>query len=95
MSQVEPRNQVEPRIIERFPSYRERILRARFCDDVLDELCRDYDSVLEALEGEGVNETAALRQARTRKELLQLARDLEQEVLARLASYEEQEKGKE
>ena len=88
-------SQVEPRIVARFPSYRERILRARTCDDVLVELCRDYDSVLEALEGKGVDETTALRQVRTRQELLQLARDLEQEVLTRLASYEEQEQGKE
>ena len=88
-------SQVEPRIVARFPSYRERILQARSRDDILDELCRDYDSVLVALEGKGVDETAALRQARTRQELLQLARDLEQEVLARLASYEEQEEGNE
>ena len=88
-------SQVEPRIVARFPSYRERILEARSGDDILDELVRDYDSVLEALEGKGVDETAALRQAQTRQELLQLARDLEQEVLARLASYEGQEKGNE
>ncbi len=88
-------SQVEPRIVVRFPSHRERILSARSRDDVLDEMCRDYDSVLEALEGKGMDETAALRQARTRQELLQLARDLEQEVLARLASYEEQEEGNE
>ncbi len=88
-------SQVEPRIVVRFPSYRERILQARSRDDILDELVRDYDSVLEALEGKGVDETAALRQAQTRQELLQLARDLEQEVLARLASYEGQEKGNE
>jgi hypothetical protein len=88
-------SQVEPRIVVRFPSHRERILVARSSDDILDELCRDYDSVLEALESKGVDETAALRQAQTRQELLQLARDLEQEVLARLASYEGQEKGNE
>ncbi len=88
-------SQVEPRIVARFPSFRERILSARSRDDVFDEMCRDYDSVLEALEGKGMDETAALRQARTRQELLQLARDLEQEVLARLASYEEREKGNE
>ncbi len=88
-------SQVEPRIVVRFPSHRERILSARSRDDVLDEMCRDYDSVLEALEGKGMDETAALRQARTRQELLQLARDLEREVLARLASYEGQEKGNE
>jgi len=88
-------SQVEPRIVARFPSYRERILQARSGDGILDELVRDYDSVLEALEGKGVDETAALRQAQTRQELLQLARDLEQEVLARLASYEGQEKGNE
>ena len=86
-------SQAEPRIVARFPSYRERILRARSCDDVLDEMCRDYDSVLQALEGKGMDETAALRQARTRQDLLQLARNLEQEVLARLVRYEEREKG--
>ena len=88
-------SQAESRIVARFPNYRERILVARSCDDVLDEMCRDYDSVLEALEGKGVDETAALRQAQTRQKLLQLARDLEQEVLARLASYEEREEGNE
>jgi hypothetical protein len=86
-------SQAEPRIVVSLPGHRERILSARSSDDILDELCRDYDSVLEALEGKDVDETAARRQARTRQELLQLARDLEREVLARLAVYEEQEKG--
>jgi hypothetical protein len=88
-------SQVEPRIVARLPSYRERILVARSRDNILDELCRDYDSILEALEGKSIEETTALRQARTRQELLQLARDLEQEVLARLTSLEEAAKGNE
>ena len=92
-------SQVEPRITARFPEYRERILQARFRDVRVDELCRDYDAVLDALETEDAGEAAAVQRARNRQqllrqELLQLARELEQEMLAWLAS-EEREKGKE
>ncbi len=87
-------SQVEPRITARFPEYREQILRARFRDVRVDELCRDYDAVLEALEAEGADEAAARHRARNRQQLLQLVRELEQEMLERLASAE-REKGKE
>lgn len=86
-------SKVEPRITARFPEYRERILRARFRDARVDELCRDYDAVLEALEAEDAGEAAARQRARNREELLQLARKLEQEMLERLASVE-REKGR-
>ena len=81
----DPMCQVEPRIIERFPEYRERILQERSRGVIVDELCRDYDAILEALEAENAGEIIAHRRARTHQQLLQLARALEQEMLTRLA----------
>ena len=86
---------VEPRIIESLPEHRDRILQERPRDSAIDELCRDYDEVIEALEGEGADKTATRRRARTRQDLLQLAQELEQEMLMRLAKNEEREKANE
>ena len=88
-------DKVEPRIIQRLSAHRDRILRAQPNDSAIDELCRNYDEVIEALEGEGADKSAIRQRAQTRNDLLQLARELEQEMLRRLASYEKQEKGKE
>lgn len=115
-------NQVEPRIVERFPTLRERILHECFQDATVAELCRDYDYLIAALEAAMLSNGAA-SQARealsnstrrrtpasmelhnldtgfrryddkerhqrppgdTCRELLQLAVDLEQELLDRL-----------
>jgi hypothetical protein len=75
-----------PRLIERFPAYREEVLRRRFQDELIDELCRDYDRVLSMLDA-GQQESGTSRpDTQQRQELQALARKLEHEFLERLAS---------
>lgn len=73
-----------PRIVDRFPRYRDRILRLCVGDSNIADLCEDYDRVLETIE-------AIDRQARTTDtherdygELLKLASQLEMELLDRI-----------
>jgi hypothetical protein len=76
-------SQVAPRIVDRFPGYRERILRKCFQDVAVAELCRDYDTLIEALE------TAESRQGTAsdvHQELLELVSALEQELMDRLGA---------
>ena len=68
-----------PHIVERLPTHRDRILKARFQTDLVDELCRDYDTVAAALDAE--------HSARHRQELQLLARQLEQEMLDWLSAH--------
>jgi hypothetical protein len=75
---------VEPRIVERLPGHRERILRACFRDAAIAELCRDYDALLEAIEVERPDPDPGAHQDRRKHELLDLACDLEKELLDRL-----------
>jgi hypothetical protein len=78
-------DQIEPRIVDRFPGHRERILQKRFQDSAVAELCRDYDCLIETLEAAGNRQGATGGQAsETRKELLELAIALEKELLDRL-----------
>jgi len=77
-------SQVEPRIVERFPVHRERILRKCFQDAAVAELCRDYDCLIEVLEAGPPRQGTASQASDTRQELLQLAAALEQELLGRL-----------
>lgn len=77
-------SQIEPRIVERFPIHRERILRKCFQDAAVAELCRDYDCLIETLEAaKPVQETAG-QTSDARQELLELVNALEQELLDRL-----------
>ena len=71
---------IEPRIVNRFPGYRERILRKYFQDVAVAELCRDYDCLIETLEAEKSRQGIASH----RQELLELAEALEKELLVRI-----------
>jgi hypothetical protein len=74
---------IEPCIVNRFPGYREHILRKCFQDVAVAELCRDYDTLIEALE------TAESRQGTAsdvHQELLELVSVLEQELMDRLGA---------
>lgn len=73
-----------PHIVEKLPEHRERILKARFRSAVVDDLCRDYDTVAQAL-----SETCRLDgyDSDVEQELLQLAGQLEEEMLSWLVSH--------
>jgi len=75
---------VEPRIVERLPSHRERILRGCFRDAAIAELCRDYDALLVAIEAEQPDADSGAPAERRKHDLLDLACDLEKELLDRL-----------
>ncbi len=76
-----------PRLIERFPAYRDQALRLRFQDEVFDELCRDYDRVTQALEIQKTELAMNSTTSNERQELMSLARNLEHEYLERLAIH--------
>jgi hypothetical protein len=75
-----------PRLIERFPAYREEVLRRRFQDEFIDELCRDYDRVIGLLDADQQQSESGLTDCKQRQELQALARKLEHEFLERLAN---------
>jgi len=77
-------SQIEPRIVERFPVYRERILRKCFQDAAVAELCRDYDCLIETIEAANPRQGAASQAGDVRQDLLELVNALEQELLDRL-----------
>ena len=75
-----------PRIVERFPKYRDQVLRTQFLDVEFKDLCRDYDSVASALESEEKRlGQGGERRRDSYRELVRLSRELENEVLRRLA----------
>ena len=76
-----------PRLIERFPAYRDRALKLRFQDKLLDELCRDYDRITRALETQKTELAMNSTTSNKRQELMSLARNLEHEYLERLANH--------
>jgi hypothetical protein len=75
---------IEPCIVNRFPGYREHILRKCFQDVAVAELCRDYDALIEALQAEESRQSFANNTSGTRQELLALANALEKELMDRL-----------
>ena len=77
-------SQIGPRIIDRFPGYRDRILRKYFQDGAVAELCRDYDCLIEMLEATTSRQGTASQASDIRQELLELANALEKELLDRL-----------
>ena len=83
-----------PKIVERFPNYRDRVLSALSRDRVMSELCTDYDSVMSELEiAEGRSNGGGEQTTQIYRELARLKRDLEHEVLARLATLTEDDGG--
>lgn len=64
-----------PQIVDRLPEHRSRILKARFRDQTVNDLCRDYDLLLKSLTNhQGSDEAIEL-------ELRRLAQALEREML--------------
>ncbi len=79
-----------PRIVERFPKYRSRVLNALPRDGTMAELCDDYDKVVAALEIEEIPTGRGHEKSQeTYQELVRLKRELEYEFLERLATSEE------
>lgn len=71
-----------PSIIERFPEHGARILRERFRVKAIDDLCRDYDMVNDALKAvcdRGKEDVEC--------ELKRLARELEDDMLRWLTTH--------
>ena len=79
---------VLPRIVERFPCHSERILRARFRDAAVAELCRDYDSLVEALEDEAMAKTTVEPSNTHQVEIQSLMESLEKELFERMSRLE-------
>lgn len=80
------------RIVERFPKYRSHLLNALGRDGVMAELCEDYDKVVVALEIEETRTGKGVEKSReTYRELMRLKRELEYELLERLATSDEPE----
>lgn len=77
------------RIVQRFPSYGSRVTQALAWDQVMAELCLDYDAVLADLEVLEMGPVDKQPQHRLYGELVRLKAELESEVLERLASYTE------
>ncbi|MEA3278048.1 MAG: hypothetical protein U9Q81_22730 [Pseudomonadota bacterium] len=81
-----------PKIVERFPKYRNRVLTALSHDRVMAELCEDYDAVMSDLEIVELRSSGSGEQTtKTYRELARLKRELEHEVLARLATFPEED----
>jgi transposase-like protein len=75
---------VEPHIVARFPGQRDRILQKYFQDEAVAELCRDYDCLIETLEAAKSRQGTASQASDRQQELLELANELEKELLERL-----------
>jgi len=81
---------MSPQIVERFPKYRSRVLAVLPQDPLFAELSEDYNSVVAALELERISpREPGINQQKTYRELLRLKRELEYELLERLATEDE------
>lgn len=79
-----------PHIVDKLPEYRERILMARFRSHAVDDLCRDYDVVHEALAtGDQRRNSPTQDQGTIEQELTQLAKELVSEMLRWLEAHPE------
>ena len=72
-----------PRIVERFPQMRDLILEVRARDDAIDELCFDYDVIVDSLRGLDFGEEG-VPPSPSRRSLERLKDELERELLERL-----------
>jgi len=73
-----------PKLVERFPASSDDFCRWRFQDSLLDELCFDYERILDILDSEGKSVGTP---SSSTQELRVLARKLEYEFLQRLATH--------
>ena len=82
---------VLPRIVDRFPNHSERILRARFRDAAVAELCRDYDTLVETLEALAMTKTTVEPSNTGQVEIQSLMESLEKELFERMSRLEKSE----
>ena len=75
-----------PRIVERFPARRQQLLEARRVDPVIDAMCQDYDEVMEQLPAGETALKLAEQSIHTDRDLVRLAQEIEQEILARFGT---------
>jgi hypothetical protein len=73
-----------PKLVERFPASSDDFCRWRFQDSLLDELCLDYERILDVLDSE---QPPTDTSGSSMQELRVLAGKLEYEFLCRLANH--------
>ena len=74
-----------PRIIDRFPSKRQRIIDLCSRDMAVSELCEDYEKLIDTLIKSGVDlDNQPASEAQSLHDLFILKQELEQELLDRL-----------
>jgi hypothetical protein len=73
-----------PKLVERFPASYDDFCRWRFQDSLLDELCFDYERILNVIDSEG---KPADTTSSSMQELRVLASKLEYEFLQSLATH--------
>jgi hypothetical protein len=73
-----------PKLVEQFPASCDDFCRLRFQDTLLDELCFDYERILDVLNSDGL---PADHPSSSAQELRVLAKKLECEFLQRLATH--------
>ena len=78
----------EPQIIKQFPVYRDRILRLCVDDKVTEELCTDYDLLINTIKVREIKQGANKQFSKTYKYLLELKQQLESEMLERLRNQQ-------
>ena len=82
MTKVAPNRVSMPLFVERFPEYRDDIIELRFRDAPFNDLCHDYDEVVQALNLE--TGPAALGDNGPVEDLRRIKAELELELLQRL-----------
>jgi uncharacterized protein YdcH (DUF465 family) len=82
MTKLAPNRVSIPRFVERFPEYREHIIELRFRDAAFNDLCNDYDEVVQALDLE--TGLAAAGDNGAAADLRRIKAELELELLQRL-----------
>jgi hypothetical protein len=85
---------VIPRFVQRFPEYGKNIIKLRFRDSAVNELCRDYDDVVSALACEDSLKADGFRSRESFNDLLILRTELEREMLQRLSRVSSARPGK-
>jgi DNA repair ATPase RecN len=80
-----PRPEPKQRIAERLKISRQELDEASSRDNTLDELCRDYEEVVETLRRSEDRSQAAGETPTPDLELVRLARELEEDILARFS----------
>lgn len=80
----------KPRIWERLTVSHEELDKARSSDSIMDEICRDFEEVVEALRRAEAKSQTAGEVHTPDLELVRLARELAEEIDKRLSTQAEQ-----